>query len=91
MVLKSIGENVPNDLQWHKKLFEKAFEPSGQRTAIFRRDYKDKLVEYLSFRHFFRHSYGYELDWRRLKPLISDVEELWKMLEDDINKFVKNN
>jgi len=91
LVFKSIGENIPNDLQWHKKLFEKAFEANEHRTAIFRRECKDKLIEYLSFRHFFRHSYGYDLDWKRLKPLINAVRELWKTLEEDIAKFIENN
>jgi len=91
LIFKSTGENIPNDLQWHKKLFEKAFEANDYRTAIFRRECKDRLIEYLSFRHFFRHSYGYELDWKRLKPLISTVEELWKILEEDMIKFIENN
>jgi len=38
-----------------------------------------------------RHSYGYEIDWNRLKPLINGVEKLWKVLEEDINKFMENN
>ena len=91
LIFKSIGENIPNDLQWHKKLFEKAFEANDHRTAIFRRECKGKLIEYLSFRHFFRHSYGYELDWKRLKPLISAVKELWRVLEEDMIKFIENN
>ena len=48
-------------------------------------------MEYLSFRHYFRHSYGYEIDWNRLKPLINGVEELWKELKEDINIFIENN
>ena len=91
LIFKTIGEDIPNDLQWHRKLFEKTFEANEKRTIIFRNEYKEELVEYLSFRHYFRHSYGYELDWNRLKPLINGVEKLWKVLEKDINKFIKNN
>jgi hypothetical protein len=91
LIFKTIGESIPNDLHWHKKLFEKTFEANEKRTTLFRNECKEKVVEYLSFRHFFRHSYGYEIDWNRLKPLISDVEELWKVLEEDINNFIKNN
>ena len=90
LIFKAIGETAPNDLHWHKKIFEKAFEATEKRGIIFRSGCKDKLVEYLSFRHFFRHSYGYEIDWKRLKPLINGVEELWKMLEEDIHSFVEN-
>jgi len=91
LIFKTIGESIPTDLHWHKKLFEKAFDTTEKRTAIFRREYQDRLVEYLSFRHFFRHSYGYEVDWERLKPLINGVRELWEALKKDINGFIDNN
>ena len=91
LIFKSVKENIPNDLQWHKKLFEQAFETNEKRTFIFENESKEQFAEYLSFRHYFRHSYGYEINWDRLKPLINDVEELWEILEEDINKFIKNN
>ena len=91
LIFKGIGEKIPNDLQWHKKLFEMAFESTEKRQTLFKNKYKEQLAEYLSFRHFFRHSYGFEIDWKRLKPLINDVEDLWKELEKDINKFIENN
>ena len=91
LIFKAIKENIPNDSQWHKKLFEKMFEPNEKRTAIFRYEYKEQLTEYLSFRHYFRHSYGYEIDWGTLKPLISGVEELWKKVKEDIEKFIGSN
>jgi hypothetical protein len=91
LIFKTLKENIPNDLYWHKKLFEKTFESNEKRTAIFRNEYKEKFSEYLSFRHYFRHSYGYEIDWKRLKPLINYVEELWKKIEEDINIFIEKN
>ena len=91
LIFKTIGENIPNNLQWHRKLFEKTFEANEERTIIFRNEYKERLIEYLSFRHYFRHSYGYEIDWNRLKPLINDVEELWIVLKEDLTKFIENN
>jgi len=91
LIFKTIEENIPNDAQWHKQLFEKAFEASEKRTIIFRNENREELAEYLSFRHYFRHSYGYELDWNRLKPLINGVEKTWKALEEDIRKFILSN
>jgi len=91
LIFKNIEETIPNDLHWHKKLLEKTFIPTEKRTILFQNGHKEKLVEYLSFRHYFRHSYGYEIDWKRLKPLINGVEEMWKALESDIDKFLQNN
>ncbi|MDR3284635.1 MAG: hypothetical protein LBS97_05610 [Treponema sp.] len=91
LIFKSIGEKIPNDLQWHKTLFEQAFEQNDKRTILLRNEYKEQCVEYLSFRHYIRHSYGSEIDWKRLNPLINGAEELWKSIREDIEKFIKNN
>ena len=91
LIFKNIGENIPNDLHWHKKLLDEAFVTNEKRTLLFRDEYKEKLFEYLSFRHYFRHSYGYEIDWRRLVPLINNVEAIWKILESDISIFMGKN
>jgi hypothetical protein len=84
MILKNIGEDIPNSFQWHKELFEKTFEATDKRTAIFKEKYKEQLVEYLTFRHFIRHAYGSDIDWKRLKPLINYAEEMWKIVKENI-------
>ena len=91
LIFKGIGEHIPNDLHWHKKLLEKSFEVNEKRTIIFRNEYRESLAEYLSFRHFIRNSYGSEIDWKRLKPLISGIEKLWETIEKDICQFIENN
>ena len=91
LIFKAIKEEIPNDIHWHRKLFEKAFETNEKRTAIFQNKYKEQFIEYLSFRHYFRHSYGYEIDVVRLKPLINEVAKLWEFIEGDIRKFIENN
>ena len=91
LIFKTIKEEIPNDIHWHRKLFEKTFETNEKRTAIFQNNYKEQFIEYLSFRHYFRHSYGYEIDVVRLKPLINDVEKLWEFIEEDIRKYIENN
>jgi hypothetical protein len=76
---------IPNSFQWHKELFEKKFEATEERPIIFRKEYKERFVEYLTFRHFIRHAYGPDIDWKRLKPLINNAEEIWKIIEKDSN------
>ena len=91
MILKNLGEDIPNSFQWHKELFEKTFEATEKRTAIFKEEYKEQFVNYLTFRHFIRHAYGPDIDWKRLKPLINYAEEMWKIVKEDIYQFIKNN
>ena len=91
LIFKNIGEDIPTDSHWHKQLLDKTFEANDKRTILFKIEYKEKLFEYLSFRHYFRHSYGYELDWKRLIPLTNEIEETWKLLEEDIISFIEKN
>ena len=91
LIFKGLEEKIPNDVHWHKKLLEKSFEDNEKRSSIFRNENREQLTEYLTFRHFIRHSYGYQIKWQRLKPLINDIEEFWKTIEDDIKNFLKNN
>ena len=91
LIFKNIGEKIPNGLHWHKKLLEETFVTSEKKTFLFKNEYKEKLYEYLSFRHYFRHSYGYEIDSKRIIPLINGVEDMWIQLKNDINKFIRKN
>jgi hypothetical protein len=91
LVVKNIDGAVEQDSQWHKFLFEQAFKTNAKRTALFRIDLKEALESYLYFRHFVRHSYGSELDWDRLKPLIEKIREVWAIAKADLNSFRQNN
>jgi hypothetical protein len=91
LIFKNIGEKLPNDLQWHKTLFDMTFEKNEKRTAMFSKDYQDKFFEYLSFRHYIRHSYGSEIKGEKLKPLINEAHDIWKLVKTDIEQFIENN
>jgi len=91
LIFKHFGEEISSDRHWHKKLLGRTFEPTEKRTCLFKDCHREPLEEYLTFRHFSRHSYGIEIDWGRLKPLVADVNKVWKSLEQDIRKFVEGN
>ena len=91
LIAKNIDVDVSQDAQWHKILFEQAFTPNAKRTAIFRPELQEMLEGYLYFRHFIRHSYGSELDWDRMKPLVDDVQNVWLLVKADLHNFIKNN
>jgi hypothetical protein len=42
------------------------------------------LEPYLGFRHFFRHSYTFEIDWQKLKPLVENVEVVLRGFRADL-------
>ena len=46
------------------------------------------LLEYLGFRHFYRHSYSFYLDWDLLSKLILPIENTWNAVKKDFINFI---
>ena len=91
LLFKHKNEKLPNDMSWHKTLLDMAFGKNSQNIKIFKNDIKEKLDDYLSFRHFIRHAYSSELDWNEMKPLINGIGDIWQILKNDFREFIKNN
>jgi hypothetical protein len=94
-ILLVIGKNkeakLPNSTKWHSELLDNAFIPKDSRTAIFRAEIKETVQDYLSFRHFVRHTYSFRIRWEKMEDKISNIEALWKIIKEDLNIFIENN
>ncbi|GBR75589.1 hypothetical protein NO2_0248 [Candidatus Termititenax persephonae] len=91
LIVKQIDAEIPIGDKWHKKLLDRAFEQTNLRTAVFREDFKEKISEYLNFRHFVRHAYSFKLKWTEIEDLVVNMEEIWAVLKEELNLFMKNN
>jgi hypothetical protein len=91
LLFKYFNEKLPNDLRWHKTLFEMAFGSNSRKVNIIRGDIKKKLENYLLFRHFIRHSYSSELDWQEMAPLVKEIDDIWEIIKTDFELFIKSN
>ena len=91
LFFKYINEKLPNDIKWHKTLFEMAFGSNSKNINILQEVIKEKLEKYLYFRHFIRHSYSSELDWELMGPLVKEIENIWQSIRNDFEIFIKNN
>jgi len=69
-------EDTPS---WHRELLLKAFE-----NQIVSEKLHDNLLKFLSFRHFFIHSYSFILDEKELKSLLAIIFETWKEFKAQI-------
>jgi hypothetical protein len=67
------------------------FGTNSKNKKIIREDIKGSLENYLSFRHFIRHAYSSELDWKLMNPLVMDIEKIWEIIRTDFEVFIKNN
>ena len=73
---------------WHSDLFTDMFAKTDKYNAVLPQELFVPLKEYLGFRHVFRHSYGYELDWTKLAPLFSSLSENWNLVKLNIEHFI---
>jgi hypothetical protein len=90
LIIKFYDTNLPNDTKWHMELLEKAFISNENRKEIFNIELQETLEEYLKFRHFVRHSYGFQLDWERMEDLVKGINNIWDKVKENINTFIKN-
>ena len=88
LIHKANDDKPLTSTMWHSELFNSIFEESGARKAVLPKELKEPLKDYLGFRHVFRHSYGYELDWERLNPLFSDMADVWQKVRSNLEKFL---
>ena len=89
LIAKQIDNASFTSQRWHKEILDSMFVQNSARKAVLNEDVHESLLDYLSFRHVFRHSYGYALDWERLSPLFFGVNENWKSVKANLEEFIK--
>jgi hypothetical protein len=90
LIFKHYDEQLPNSNKWHMELLEKAFVTNNNRKQIFSNELQKRMEEYLKFRHYVRHSYGFQLEWERMEDLITEISIFWETIKKDINNFIEN-
>ncbi len=88
LIAKNIDKKVFDTNAWHKNLLQSMFESNEKRYAVLHIELKEKLINYLGFRHFFRHSYGHEIEWEKARNLFLGLHDNWKEVKTDIIKFL---
>jgi len=80
-ILKAEGVRVTRSETWHKDVLEAAVHHSIISEAL-----GDRLYEYLTFRHFFIHSYGFMLNDAQLRPLADGIRGIWEQFVATIER-----
>ncbi len=63
-------------------------EVEGYRPKLISEEVYRLLDDFRGFRHRFRHSYSFELDWEREKVVARKLERTWKVFQRDIKEFL---
>jgi uncharacterized protein YutE (UPF0331/DUF86 family) len=71
---------IPKSESWHKELLNLSVFK-----GIISEELSDKLYEYLTFRHFFIHSYGFMLEEKHLENLAINIHDIWKEFMSEIS------
>lgn len=81
--------DLPAGRNWHTLLLQRMREPFGSiRPAVITRLLEVQLVEYLRFRHLFRHTYGYDLEWKRVRELSQALPGVLDALKEQLVDFL---
>ena len=88
LIIKHYEGNLPNSNKWHMELLDKAFVPNKNMKQIINNDLKETTEEYLKFRHFVRHTYGFKLKFEQMEDLLNGIDVFWKNIKENIINFL---
>lgn len=84
-----IDESEPKGGQFHSVLLAQMTNSiEGKRISVISRELEKELREYLGFRHVFRKTYGFELEWEKFKKLFFNLESTFQKLKMEIEQFL---
>ncbi|MBI4587127.1 MAG: hypothetical protein HY717_24205 [Planctomycetes bacterium] len=81
--------SLPEGSSWHRDLKKNmGLEIPKVRPAVLSAEVVKALDEFLGFRHIFRHAYGIDLEWDRLKALLQELTKTFDLAKKDLIKFL---
>jgi hypothetical protein len=89
-ILKTQGKSLPSGDNWHKQIVEELFNLNENEELIFPLSLKEPIDNYRAFRHFYRHSYTFYLDWEEMNQMVISLQSNWKNIKKYLNNW-KNN
>ncbi len=90
-IAREIDNEVPAGSSWHSDLLDQmSYDIDGVRPAVISKDLREKLKEYLGFRHIFRNVYGFNLVGNKLDLLLKNLPNIHKCYKKAVSKFLQN-
>jgi hypothetical protein len=84
-----IDGGMPQTQDWHFRLLRAMSTDIPEvRPAVLTPDLAGRLMDYLRFRHLVRNIYGFELEDRKMAPLVEGILSLQRDLVTEIGKFL---
>jgi hypothetical protein len=88
IITRRIDNRTLSGEQWHKRLLSEMVQNTENRASVISEDLGQKLIKYMGFRHFFRHSYSFSLDREELRMLLLPLDETWNQVKRELGRFM---
>lgn len=83
LIGRSLNFDFKSSPQWHRNLVDFMFTQADFLPS----DIRLLLTEYMGFRHFYRHTYGYTIKWEKCSHLFLGLPEFWQTVRDAVKKY----
>lgn len=84
-----IGQTLNFDFksspQWHRNLVDCMFSQPNFLPP----DLRLLLTEYMGFRHFYRHTYGYTIKWEKCSHLFLGLPDFWQTVKESVENYIE--
>lgn len=87
MAARVFDAAAPAGADWHRSLLHAMRTTTQTRPAVVASQTADGLEDLLAFRHFLRHAYAADLEWKRMCRLAAALPELHRMVRADLAGF----
>lgn len=89
LIAKDYDNTTPKGDKWHRDLIKLMNSANSERDQIITDETTEIILNYLGFRHFFRHSYDFNIEWDLIKDNFLNIENNWNLIKNDILKFIR--
>ena len=82
---------IPQSQTWHLDIFKRfCLPPHLPLPELFDKTLEFDLSPFRHFRHVVYHSYGFQLDWERMKEGVEKVEDIFTRFKKNIFDYLEN-
>ena len=88
-IAKEVDSWQPEGERWHIELLNQIALQTEIRSAVISKDSRERLRDYLAFRHRSRHSSVNYLVWNRMAQLVASISQTWNIVRSEIFQFLQ--
>jgi len=82
---------IPQSQTWHLDIFKRFCPPPhSPLPELFDKTLESDLSPFRHFRHVVYHSYGFQLDWERMKEGVEKVDDIFMRFQENISDYLKD-